>query len=102
MVSNGSIAILVSSIAINDGLPHSVVVVIGATAAASYIFIDGVDRTTRPNGNASPSYGSSTNWYLGSRAGAGGFNGRMDGVAFIPSLLTLDDAKNLNISGSIG
>lgn len=90
---------LASSIAINDDLPHCVIFVFGATAAASYIFIDGVDRTTRPGGNASPSYGASTVWHLGSRAGSFGFAGRMDGVAFIPSLLSAAAAAAINSAG---
>jgi len=91
---------LKSSIAINDGNPHCVIFVFGATAAASYIFVDGVDRTTRPGGNATgATYGSTTDWYLGSRAGSLGFGGRMDGVAFIPTALTLSDASTINTNG---
>ena len=90
---------LVSSIAINDGNPHCVVFVFGATAAASYIYIDGVDRTTRPNGNASPSYGSTTVWDIGARAGTLAMNGRIDAVSFHPSLLSLADAQALNTAG---
>ena len=97
--NGGEFEYLVSSIAINDDLPHCVIFVFGATAATSYIFIDGVDRTTRPGGNASPSYGASTVWHLGSRAGSLGFAGRMDGVAFIPSLLSAAAAAAINSAG---
>lgn len=89
---------LESSGAINDGLPHCVVFVFGATAAASSVFVDGADVTVR-GGNASPSYGSTTVWDIGSRAGTLAFAGRMDGVVFVPSLLTIEDAQALNAAG---
>lgn len=89
-------AYLQSTVALNDGMLHNIVLVLGATAATSYLFADGVDVTIRPGGNASPSYGATTVWDIGSRAGTLAFGGRLDGVAFVPSLLTVADAAAIN------
>ena len=86
---------LVSSITINDGLPHCAVYVFGGTAALSYLYIDGVDRSARPASSGTPTYGASTEWFVGYRAPWYPFDGRLDGLAFFPSLLTQADALAL-------
>jgi len=84
-----------SSIAINDDLPHCAVYVFGGTPTSSYLYIDGVDRSTRPQTSGTPNYGSTTAWDVGQRPGGNAFAGRLDGLAFFPSLLTQADALAL-------
>lgn len=91
---------LQSSIAINDGIPHCAVFTFGGTPASSYLYIDGIDRSTRPQSGGTPSYGATTVWDVGSRNGTVTLNGRLGGLAFFPYLLTVDDAKLLFEAGS--
>lgn len=99
--NGGAFSYLLSSGAANSGTPRCVVFVFGATAAASYLYVDGADVTTRPGGDATPSYGATTVWDIGSRAGTLALDGRLDGVAFVPSLLTAADALALYTAGKI-
>lgn len=91
---------LQSSIAINDGIPHCAVFTFGGTPASSYLYIDGIDRSTRPESGGTPSYGATTVWDVGSRNGTTALNGRLGGLAFFPYLLTVADAKVLFEAGS--
>ena len=97
--TTGPVIPMQSASAINNGAPHCVVLAIAATVAASYMFVDGVDVTTRPVGSISPSYGSTTVWDIGSRAGTLAMDGRLDGVLFVGSQLTLGQAQALNSAG---
>jgi hypothetical protein len=91
---------LQSSIAINDGIPHCAVFTFGGTPASSYLYIDGIDRSTRPESGGTPSYGATTVWDVGSRNGTVTLNGRLGGLAFFPYLLPAEDAKILFKAGS--
>ena len=91
---------LQSSIAINDGIPHCAVFTFGGTPASSYLYIDGIDRSTRPESGGTPSYGATTVWDVGSRNGTAALNGRLGGLAIFPYLLTAEDAKLLFEAGS--
>lgn len=91
---------LQSSIAINDGIPHCAVFTFGGTPASSYLYIDGIDRSTRPQSGGTPSYGATTVWDVGSRNGTATLNGRLGGLAFFPYLLPAEGAKILFEAGS--
>lgn len=88
-----------SSVAINNGLPHCVVFVFGPTPAASKIYVDGEDLTSITWATVAPSYGSSTVWDIGKRPAGSVMDGRLDGIVFVGSELTLEQAAELNAAG---
>lgn len=92
---------LQSALPINNGLPHCCVLSFGTTPANCKLYVDGVDATSVVFATITPTYGATTVWDIGSRAGTLAMNGRLDGVMFVPSLLTLAQAKALSDSGHL-
>lgn len=89
---------LQSALPINNDLPHCCVFSFGTTPANCKLYVDGVDATSVVFATITPTYGATTVWDIGSRAGTVTMNGRLDGVMFVPSLLTLAQAKALSDS----
>lgn len=90
---------VISTIAINDGKWHHVVLL--AIINAGKVYIDGIDQTTvQSSGDiTTPSYGASTVVYIGGRATVGPFAGALDQVRMYNRTLSLDEISVLYRSG---
>lgn len=87
-------AVAVSNIAFNDGLPHVVSMIYGASLSQCYVIVDGVDVTYRKVYRTVEADG--VNWQVGSRSGTYGFGGAMDRVSFHEHALSLSDVVTMH------
>lgn len=89
----GASVVVASNFAINDGAPHHVLIISGASLADCYVFVDGRDATQRIADRTI--LATAESWQVGSRSGVSGFGGVLDDLVFLARPLTTSEAVNL-------
>jgi hypothetical protein len=99
--SGGSGVVVKSTRTLADNVPHHIVMVLGDTLAKSFVYVDGVDDTTR---TAIKTFVNNTvsNFTIGTRGGSLSFGGRIDELAFFDYALTAANVASLYAARTVG